>query len=194
MSGATVNSSLLETAIAWMSLGLGSYAADGYPGSRHGSGVAFLVPHRAYTASDGYLAVSCGNDRLFGKLCQSLGYPEWATDPRFATNPARLEHRDEIDGLIGDRLATNTRAWWKEQLHRYGIASAPVQTTAELFAHEQTRALGIIGHPAGDELDLVGLPLSFDGKRPPPLAAAPALGQDNARLQALLHPAVKSTD
>ncbi|MGE4238867.1 CaiB/BaiF CoA transferase family protein [Ramlibacter sp.] len=184
--GATVNSSLLETAIAWMSLGLASYAADGYPGSRHGSGVAFLVPHRAYPAADGHIAVSCGNDRLFAKLCEALGHAEWATDERFANNMARVANRDAIDGLIGDALAEHTRAHWKDVLGRAGIASAPVQTTAEIFAHEQTKALGILGHPADDTLELVGVPLSFDGQRPPPLSAAPSLGRDNEQLKSLL--------
>ncbi|MGF6916083.1 CoA transferase [Paraburkholderia strydomiana] len=187
--GATVNSSLLETAIAWMSVGIANYATDGEPGSRHGSGIAFIVPHRAFTTKDGYLIVSCANDRLFGKLSEALGHPEWATDPKFATNAARLQNRAEIDGLIGDRLATDTRAYWKKQLEAYGVASAPIQTTAELFAHEQTKALGILGKPSPDEIECVGVPLSFDGQRPPPLASAPNIGQDNDRMHALLEAA-----
>jgi crotonobetainyl-CoA:carnitine CoA-transferase CaiB-like acyl-CoA transferase len=184
--GATVNSSLLETAIQWMTLGVANYNADGYPGARHGSGVAMIVPHRAYTASDGHLVVSCANDRLFAVLCEALDRPQWASDRKFATNAGRLEHRAEIDGLIGERLSHETRAFWQERFKRFGIACAPVQTTAELVAHEQTRALGIIGKPTADELGVVGLPLSFDGERPAPLASAPTLGQHNAQLGALL--------
>src|SRR5690606_5436239 len=80
--GATVNGSLLETAIAWMSIGVANYAADGNPGARHGSGVAFIVPHRAYAAADGYVIISSANDRLFAKLCEALAHPEWAVDER----------------------------------------------------------------------------------------------------------------
>lgn len=184
--GATVNSSLLETAIKWMSIGVANYNADGNPGSRHGSGVAMIVPHRAYTASDGHLVVSCANDRLFAVLCRALDRPEWASDPKFATNAGRLENRVEIDGLIGQRLSEHPRAYWRERLGSYGIACAPVQSTPEMVAHEQTAALGIITRPTDDEIGTVGLPLSFDGQRPAPLASAPTLGQHNAEFLDLL--------
>ena len=191
-AGATVNSSLFETAMAWMSVGIANYAADGEPGSRHGSGIAFIVPHRAFTASDGYLVISCANDRLFAKLCEALDRPEWATDPKFSVNAARLQNRAEIDGLIGARLSQETRAFWQERLKSFGISCAPTQTTAEIYAHEQTKALGILGKPSDDEMALVGLPLSFDRQRPPPLSAAPDLGQDNERLEVLLKRGISS--
>lgn len=177
--GATVNGSLLETAIAWMSVGIANYNTDGEPGGRHGSGVAFIVPHRAYPTADGELVVSCANDALFTRLCEALGRPEWATDDRFATNAGRLRNRHEIDRLIGEQLAKESRAYWQELLQATGIPVAPIQSTAEIVAHEQTRALGIIGTPPDDEIGLVGLPLSFDGKRPPPLHAARDIGADN---------------
>lgn len=184
--GASVNSSLLETAIAWMSIGVANYNADGEPGSRHGSGVAFIVPHRAYQTADGHLVVSCANDSLFARLCAVLDRPEWSSDERFATNAARLRNRALIDGLIGDRLAEQPRAFWAERLGGAGLPCAPIQTTEELVRHEQTHALGIIGKPSDDEIGLVGLPLSFNGKRPPPLSSAHEVGQDNAALVDLL--------
>ena len=181
-SGSAVNSSLLETAITWMSVGLATHAADVVPGVRHGSGSAFVVPHRAYNAADGHIAVSCGNDGLFRKLCAALGHPEWASDPRFSTNEARLVHRELVDGLIEGCLSAEPRAAWTQRFEAAGIPSAPVQTTAEIVAHPQTRALGILQKPREGEIELSGLPLSFDGKRPPPLASAPELGQHNAPL------------
>lgn len=184
--GATVSSSLLETAIAWMTVGIANYNADGDTGGRHGSGVAFIVPHRAYDTADGHLVVSCANDRLFARLCAALDRPEWATDSRFATNDGRLRHRAQIDGLIGARLAEHPRAHWQQVLGAAGLPCAPVQTTSELVNHEQTRALGIIGKPSGDDLALVGLPLMFNGKRPGPLSAARDVGQDNADLDKLM--------
>ncbi|GAB3681273.1 CaiB/BaiF CoA transferase family protein [Saccharopolyspora tripterygii] len=187
-AGANVDASLLETAIAWMSVGVASHHADGHPGSRHGSGVAFIVPHRAFATADGALIVSCANEPLFARLCATLDHPEWATDPRFATNTARLENREEIDRLIGECLSGATRAEWQERLQAAGIPCAPVQTTAELLAHEQTRELGIIGSPADDEIGVVGLPLSFDGQRPMPLHAVRGIGADNDLLGAMLPP------
>lgn len=184
--GATVNSSLLETAIAWMCVSVSNFSAEGERGSRHGSGVAFIVPHRAYAAQDGHLVVSAANDTVFARLCAALDRPEWASDARFATNAARLRNRELIDGLIGERLATQPRAHWQAHLSSLGLPCAPVQTIEELVQHEQTRALGIIQAPGEDEIGLVGLPLSFNGKRPPPLAAAREIGQDNPALDRIL--------
>ena len=188
--GASVNASLLETAIAWMSVGIANFNADGDLSGRHGSGVAFIVPHRAYAAADGYLIISAANDALFAKLCAALDHPEWARDERFATNAARLKHRADIDGLIGARLAQETRAFWQARLQAASLPVAPVQTTDELVHHEQTKALGIIETPSDDEIGMVGLPLSFEGQRPPPLHAARDIGADNHRLEELLkvHP------
>lgn len=184
--GATVNASLLETALAWMSVGIANYNADGEPGGRHGSGVAFIVPHRAFATADGFLIVSCANDPLFARLCAALDHPEWSTDERFATNAGRLKNRAEIDRLIGDRLSTGTREFWTERLQAAGIPVAPIQTTAEVLAHEQTQALGIIEKPSDDEIGIVGLPLSFDGKRSPPLHLAKDTGADNSLLDSFL--------
>lgn len=184
--GATVNSSLLETAIAWMSIGIANYAADGEPGGRHGSGVAFIVPHRAYEAADGYAIISAANDRLFVRLAEALGHPEWGTDPKFATNTGRLANRQEIDELIGQVMKQHTREYWQKHFDRFGLPCASVQTTAELYAHEQTQALGILGKTSEDEINLAGMPLSFDRQRPPPLDSAPGIGQDNGRLRQVL--------
>jgi len=184
--GATVNSSLLETAIAWMSIGIANYAADGNPGGRHGSGVAFIVPHRAYEAADGHAIISAANDRLFARLAEALGHAEWASDPKFATNAGRLANRQEIDGLIGARMKQHTREYWQKHFDGYGLPCASVQTTAELHAHEQTKALGILGKTSEEEIELVGMPLSFDRRRPPALGSAPGVGQDDERLRQLL--------
>ena len=186
-AGASINSSLLETAIAWNSVAIAGFNADGNPGERHGSGISFIVPHRGFRCSDGELIISCANDPLFAKLAEALGHPEWASDERFATNAARLVNRAEIERLIGEVVAVDTRNHWRDLLRPYGIPAAPVQTTPELLAHEQTAALGIVAAPEGvDEIATVGLPLSFDGRRPPPLHAAHGVGADNPDLDELL--------
>ncbi|QKT07336.1 CoA transferase [Gordonia sp. X0973] len=187
-AGASVNSSLLETAIAWNTIAIAGYNADGNPGARHGSGVSFIVPHRAFPTSDGDLIVSCANDELFAKLAAALGHPEWARDPGLATNAARLENRGECERLIGEVLLTDTRARWRDVLSASGIPAADVQTTPELVAHEQTAALEIIGTPSDDDGDIgtVGMPLSFDGVRPAALHSARAIGADDDALNRLL--------
>lgn len=184
--GATVQGSLLETALAWMCVGIANHNADGEPGGRHGSGVAFIVPHRAYPTADGHLVVSCANDELFARLCTLLDSPEWATDDRFATNSGRLANRAEIDRLISERLSEHPRDYWQERLRAGGIPVAPIQTTPEVVRNEQVRALGLISATADDELATVGLPLSFDGIRPRVDFGAHAIGAHDTELEDLL--------
>lgn len=184
--GSTINGSLLETAIAWMSIGIANYNIDGETGDRHGSGVAFIVPHRAYPTCDGDLIVSAANDALFARLAAALGHPEWALDERFTTNAGRLAHRDLIDANIGAVLRTGSREHWQSVLRDAGLPVAPIQTVAEIVAHAQTEALGIIQSPNSDDFATVGLPLSFDGFRPPPLHPVRCVGADNAALDKFL--------
>ena len=185
-TGATVQGSLLETALTWMSVGIANYNADGNEGGRYGSGIAFIVPHRAYQASDGYLIVSCANDSLFSRLCTALGEPTWATDERFATNVNRLKNRTEIDRLIGERLSAHSREHWQKLLVANGLPVAAVQTIAEVVEHEQTEALKLIRATPDDVLATVGLPLSFDGVRPGVNFGAHDIGAHNDELAALI--------
>jgi len=184
-AGATVNCSLFETSLAWMALSLGTAAAGGRQGERLGSGISFIAPSRAYMAADGYLMLSCANDALFTKLCDALGHPEWSSDGRFVDNTARLQHRAQLDALLEACLREHPREHWQRQLRAGGVPCAPVQEVEEVLRHEQVRALGILGQPSDGEFEAVGLPLSFDGLRPPPLRAAGDLGQDNGLLPAL---------
>ena len=181
-TGATVNCSLLETALTWMALSLGTAAAGGQQSERFGSGISFIAPSRAYMAADGYLMLSCANDALFAKLCGALGHPEWSSDKRFVNNTARLQHREQLDTLLEACLIQHTRDHWQRKLQADGVPSAPVQTVEEVLNNEQVKALGILGKSSEEEFQAVGFPMSFDGLRPPPLEPAGTLGQNNGLL------------
>jgi crotonobetainyl-CoA:carnitine CoA-transferase CaiB-like acyl-CoA transferase len=184
--GGIVDTSLYETGLAWMSILLAAYLADGNIPARHGSGVDMIVPYQAFAARDGYLMVAAGNDNLFRRLAAVLDRPGLAEDPRFRSNKDRVVHRRELIPLLADIFATRTRADWAERLEAAGIPNGPINTLDQVVADAQTAALGIIqgrpGSSGGDLLRLVGLPLSFDGVRPPFAKAAPELGEDNAAL------------
>ena len=81
--GGVVDTSLLETALAWMTVPAAQYLASGNVPKRIGSEAAMVAPYKAFAAADGYLVVAAGNDRLFARLCGAIGRPELATDPRF---------------------------------------------------------------------------------------------------------------
>jgi len=182
--GIVVDTSLYETALAWMSYHVANYQASGEVPKRHGSGTFGIVPYRGYATRDGYLLIGAANNALFRKVASALGHPEWADDARFLDNPRRVENRVALDALIEDVTRTDTSAAWQAALEAAGVPSAPMQSVDEVVAHPQTKALGMIQESPDGRLTIMGLPLSFDGERPPFRRAAPQLGEHNDEILA----------
>lgn len=173
--GCQIDVSLLETALSWMTVAAAGYQSSGEIPQRFGSGAASIAPYRAYATQDGHVVVAAGNDGLFQRLAQLLEHPEWLDDPRFAGNAQRVQNRVALDALIGDILAGQTTAAWCERLEAAGVPNAPVQNVAEALAHPQTQALGIVQPVPESDMAFIGLPIRFDGMRPPIRSAPPAL-------------------
>jgi len=181
--GGVVDSSLYETTLAWMSLPISAYLADGKIPTRHGSGIEQIVPYQAFETADGFIMVAAGNDNLFRRLCAALDRPGLAEDPRFRTNSDRVVNRRSLIPIIADIFTAAPVAVWVGRLEAAGIPNSPIQSLDQVVADAQTAALGIIQQsPGSPALSLVGLPLSFDGARPPFAKTAPGLGEDNSEI------------
>jgi formyl-CoA transferase/CoA:oxalate CoA-transferase len=180
--GRVVEVSLYETALAYLSYHLTGYLASGEIPGRHGTAFPSIAPYQAFPCADGELMVAVGNDRLFVALCEALGIPELGADPRFATNPDRVAHRDELASMLGEHFLVETRATWLERLERAGVPAAPVQDVAEVAAHEQTKALGILQELGGPVTPAPSL--SVDGERVLHRSAPPPIGAHTAEVLA----------
>lgn len=181
--GCHVTGSLFETAMGWMSHHITGYLASGDVRRRMGSGVAEIVPHQAFATADGYVMVAAGNDNLFRVLAAETGLNELADDPRFATNSGRVSNRHELIPLLQDVFVTRTTQEWLQKLDAAGIPASPLQSVDQVVASPQTMALGMLQKVPGLDLTLVGLPLEFDGVRPPCRSPAPQLGEHNDLLE-----------
>jgi crotonobetainyl-CoA:carnitine CoA-transferase CaiB-like acyl-CoA transferase len=130
--------------------------------------------------------VAAGNDNLFRRLCTAIGRPNLAEDPRFRTNGDRVVNRRALIPILADCFAGELIAAWAARLDAAGIPNGPIQTVDHVVADEQTAALGMIQRwmrsGEGRGVSLVGLPLSFDGARPPFAKLAPGLGEDNPEI------------
>jgi crotonobetainyl-CoA:carnitine CoA-transferase CaiB-like acyl-CoA transferase len=175
--GGVVDVSLYETALAWMTVPLSDHLAGGPLPRRYGSGVSNIVPYQTFDTADGTLLIAAGNDLLFTRLCGVLGAPEVAADARFATNGARATNRDVLIPLLQERVAVRHLAELTAALEAAGIPCGKVADVGEALRDPQLAALGIIGELPGRALRTVGLPLSFDGVRPPLAGPAPRLGE-----------------
>jgi crotonobetainyl-CoA:carnitine CoA-transferase CaiB-like acyl-CoA transferase len=182
--GRAVDVALYETALALASYQLAGTLATGTPPGRHGTAFPLIAPYQAFDTADGRVLVAAANDGLFRRLCEALALPGLADDPRFATNPGRVERRDELAALLAERLRGAPTARWLERLDAAGVPVAPVQDLAEVAAHEHTRALGILQTVAGRGLP--GPALRVDGERPRHPSPAPLLGEHTAEVLAEL--------
>ena len=177
-----MDASLFETALAWLTGHYTAYRITGELPVPHRSGSRRLVVFQAFEAKDGPVIVAAGNDRLFAKLAEALGRPDWAQDARFATNAARVTNRAALIPEIEAIVRTRTKAEWLERLERAGVPCAPIQNLAEALAEPQTGATGMLQPVPELGLELLGLPLSFDGERPPIRRRAPHLGEHNGEI------------
>ncbi|MDX6515063.1 MAG: CoA:oxalate CoA-transferase [Gaiellaceae bacterium] len=187
--GRVVDVSLFETAVGYVPYHVAGYLASGVAPGRHGTEFPLVAPYRVYSARDGELLVSGSNDKLYRALCAALEREEWIDDPRFATNALRVEHRRELDALVGGRLAEERAATWLERFSRAGVPASPVQDIAQVAGDPQTRALGLLQalpHPRIPEQAIVAPSVSVDGERVLHRAPAPLLGQHTREVLAEL--------
>jgi crotonobetainyl-CoA:carnitine CoA-transferase CaiB-like acyl-CoA transferase len=181
--GGVVDTSLYETTLAWMTLPISAYLANGEIPTRHGSGIEQIVPYQAFETADGFMMVAAGNDNLFRRLCAAIDRPGLAEEARFRSNAERVVNRRELVPILTDIFRATPMAVWGERLDKAGIPNSPIQTLDKVVTDAQTAALGIIQQWAGSPaLSLVGLPLSFDSVRPGFAKTAPRLGEDNAKI------------
>jgi formyl-CoA transferase len=177
--GSIVNTSLLETALAWAGPHIAGYLNEGRVPRRLGTAHPHLVPYQTFDASDGSLLIAAGNDRLFERLCGVLGTPEWKTDKRFRGNRARIDNRVELIQLVSEKIAQQPRQDWIAKLTAAGVPCAPVNTVPEVLQDPQVAALEILQEVPDTGVTLTGLPMTFNGARPKIRTLGPRLGQDN---------------
>ena len=166
--GRAVEVSLFETMIDWMAQPLAQWMNSGIPFKRNGLGHHLLVPYSAFRTGDGVLVnVTCQQDSEWRSLCEQLGMPEVAGDPRFATFQLRRESRAEVERLVGEAIARLDAVELERRLDLGAIAHGRVRTVEEMPDHPQLQAAGLIDEtPFGK---LVGPFLSETvDHRPPP--------------------------
>jgi formyl-CoA transferase/CoA:oxalate CoA-transferase len=179
-TGRTLELSLYETALSLLAYQLVGYLGTGFVPGREGSAFPQIAPYQAFLTRDGELMIVAANDKLFGALCDVLGLPELAGDPRFRTNPDRVANRVELLALLEARTRERESGELLEALVAAGVPASPVHDVGEAARHPQTEALGIL-QSLGD-LVTVAAPLSADGERVLHRGPPPALGAHTAEI------------
>lgn len=174
--GSEVSTSLYETAIGWVPVQIATYLLNGKVPRKFGTENFGYAPCKAYEAKGGWLMLAAGNDRLFRKLTDVIGDANFANDPDFATNPQRVENRDKLNAWLQDLIGRGERDDWVARLNAVGVPAAPVLSLDEVVADPQFEAVEMEQSLPADDMRLIGVPLTFDGVRPPLRHGPPALG------------------
>lgn len=183
--GQMVDTSLLETMIAWHTYFFTAYFASGKVPAPLGSAHPSIVPYQAVRARDGYLIVAVGNDALWQKFCAAVGLQALAGDPRFATNQDRVMHRDECIRLIEAHLATDTAQHWTDVLEAAGVPAGPILNLAQVYSdpHVLAREMVLrVEHPTAGPLQLPGIPVKLSATPGAVQSPPPTLGQHTAEI------------
>ncbi len=155
------------------------FSGRGVPGPL-GSAHRMSAPYQAFRCADGYITVGAANQRMFEKLADTLGHPEWTSDARFVSDATRVAHRDALASAIGDETRTATCAAWLARLEAAGIPCGPILDYAEAFDAPQARAREMsveVDHPALGRVRSIGTPIKMSATPLDPATRAPLLGE-----------------
>lgn len=187
--GQLVDSSLLETMLAWHTYLATAYFAAGKVPGPLGTAHPSIVPYQAVRAQDGFVIIAVGNDSLWQKFCAVAGLQHLADDPRFATNKDRVQNRDECIRLIEERLVTAPMAHWVQMLEGVGVPAGPIYNLAQAWNDPHVLARGNVvevEHPTAGVIKLPSMPVKFSATPGQVTAAPPLLGQDTDAVLAAL--------
>ncbi len=177
--GSAFDLSLFDCTLASLVNVAQSSLVTGQRPTRYGNAHAQIVPYQVFATSDGHLVLAVGNDGQWRQFCQVAGQANWANDPKFATNPARVEHRAELIALMQPILATRTTAAWRELLEPTGVPHAPVVPLDVALAAPQTLARELVvpvRDGAGREYHVLGSPIHWHDEPRRKVGAPPELG------------------
>ncbi|MCP4716554.1 MAG: CoA transferase [Deltaproteobacteria bacterium] len=183
--GQFVDASMLDGQVSWLTYQAGRYFASGQVPQRLGNAHPMIVPYQDFEASDGFINIAAGNDNLWKKFCEVADLTAIAEDPRFATNPKRVENREELVPMISKIIATKTMQEWLDLLNAAGVPCGPIYTIDKIFQDPHVLArdmLQEVEHPTCGPVKVGGVPIKFSEtpatvETPPPL-----LGQHNEEM------------
>ena len=184
--GTKIDVAMLDCQVALLENAIARYVATGQVpgplGSRHPS----ITPFEAFASADGHLIIAAGNDGLFRKLCDVLGRPELAGDPRFCSNEARTDNADALKTEVEGTLRERSRSDWLSAFESAGVPCGPINDIAEVMSDPQVAARNMVirvRDGVAGEISMPGNPIKLSAfEDPPTREPAPALDRDRERL------------
>ena len=184
--GQLVELNLLSSLLGSLANQASAYLTTSTPPVRMGNRHPSIAPYETLRCQDGQLAVACGNDGQFTRLCEVLGLPWLALNARFATNPARVANRDALVAALEQALQSHPVTYWAARLTDVGVAAGPVNDIGSALRLADSLGLGPTvavgdGHP-----DQVRHPVTWSRSSLRTPTPPPALGEHTAAVRTQL--------
>ena len=138
--GQHLDLALLDTQVAILANQGANFLATGVAPGRLGNAHPNIVPYQPFKTSDGDVIVACGNDNLFGKLCEVMNRSDLPKDARFASNAKRVENRNVLVPILQAEFMQRNTHDWAEALEAAGVANGPINNLAQVFEEPQVKA------------------------------------------------------
>jgi formyl-CoA transferase len=139
--GQVVDVSLVEACFALLESTVPEYDRLGIVRGPGGTGLKGVAPSNIFKSRDGsWMVIAANADGVFGRLCEAMGQPDLASDPRFATHLARGENQEAIEAIVRDWAAERDAAEIDRVLNDAGVICGPIYTIADIFEDEHFRA------------------------------------------------------
>ena len=171
--GATIDVAMIDGQLSLLTYHAGAHLNGGKNPTRIGNAHPSIHPFCQYEAADGFFNLCIGNDSLWSNFCQAIQRTDLLDDPRFKTNPNRVDCRHELDAILTPIFQANTVEHWLTILEESAVPCGPIRTVAQALSDAE---LATHAHPkGGPDVRSIPLPFSIDGtgrasdRRPPQL-------------------------
>jgi len=181
-AGAHIDMALFDTQLAMLANQASNALISGKDPPRQGNTHPNIVPYQPFDAADQPIIIAIGNERQFTRLAEICGHPEWSSYERFASNGARVAHREEIVPLVSDAIRQKPAAEWLEQFEAAGIPAGPINSITQALSDVQAQHRQMVRAVAG--VPLVGSPVRLDGERADSDVPPPRLGEHTGEVLA----------
>jgi len=178
--GQFIDMSLFDVTVASLANQSANYLFTGEAPARLGNAHPNIVPYQVFEVADGHLILAIGNDAQFGRFCELSAMGELARDERFATNDARVRHREQLVPKLAAAMRCKTISVWLEELGREGIPAGPINDIGQAFAEPQAVFRGLsaqIEDEDGSSIPTVRSPLRLSATPPELRIPPPRVGQ-----------------
>ena len=185
--GQHIDMALLDVGMAILANQAAGFLNTGQVPQRQGNSHPSLAPYQEFQTLDGAMLLAIGNDGQFARFCDAVAHPEWAADPRFASNTLRVKNREVLIPAMQALTSTRSTAQWVALLEDQAVPCGPINDIAQAFDDAQVKARGlavnqpcapaVVAQTAIESIASVASPLRLMATPPVLRRAPPALGE-----------------